>query len=316
MRPSGPRWLAALCAVALAACQPVQAPVDPSPVPAQRPAVPVREVGPSAESRELARYYRRIEQRLLSQGLLRRDGGGPDTAFGPQDLARNFERIALFSEYVQVGGRYVAQQSRAQLRRWEGPVRIQMHFGDSVDANMRLQDRLRVEAFASRLRRLTAHPISVVSSGGNFHVFVASVDEQRALGPAIARVEPGLSRSTLREISQLGRNTYCAVYASSTAARPNSYVSAVALIRSEHPDLMRQSCYHEEIAQGLGLANDSPSARPSIFNDDEEFALLTTQDEFLLRILYDDRLRVGMTAEQARPIVRRLAAELLGTGPA
>jgi len=50
--------------------------------------------------------------------------------------------------------------------------------------------------------------------------------------------------------------------------------------------------------------------RPSIFNDDGEFALLTDHDEDLLRILYDLRLAPGMTAEQAMPIVRRIAGEL------
>ena len=69
---------------------------------------------------------------------------------------------------------------------------------------------------------------------------------------------------------------------------------------------------HEEVAQGLGLANDSAAARQSIFNDDEEFALLTSHDEFLLRMLYDPRLKTGMSAQQALPIVRRIAAELTG----
>ena len=70
----------------------------------------------------------------------------------------------------------------------------------------------------------------------------------------------------------------------------------------------------EEVAQGLGLPNDSPTARPSIFNDDEEFALLTTQDELLLKMLYDPRLSPGMTPDEARPILREIADELVG-GP-
>jgi hypothetical protein len=48
--------------------------------------------------------------------------------------------------------------------------------------------------------------------------------------------------------------------------------------------------------------------RPSIFNDDGEFALLTEHDEHLLRILYDPRLKPGMTAEEAMPLVRRIVA--------
>ena len=46
------------------------------------------------------------------------------------------------------------------------------------------------------------------------------------------------------------------------------------LIRAEHPPLTRLSCVHEEMAQAMGLPNDSPDARPSLFNDDLEFALL------------------------------------------
>jgi hypothetical protein len=75
---------------------------------------------------------------------------------------------------------------------------------------------------------------------------------------------------------------------------------------------MRDLCINEELAQSLGLINDSPKARPSIFNDNEEFALLTRQDELMLRILYDRRLRPGMTLQEAAPIVARIANELMG----
>jgi len=64
------------------------------------------------------------------------------------------------------------------------------------------------------------------------------------------------------------------------------------------------------MAQSLGLSNDSKVARPSIFNDDEEFALLTKHDEILLKILYDRRLKPGMNNIEARPIVTKIAQEL------
>jgi hypothetical protein len=107
------------------------------------------------------------------------------------------------------------------------------------------------------------------------------------------------------------RSAFCLVFAFSRGGA-DTYAAAVAVIRGEHPDLLRRSCIHEEIAQGMGLANDSDRARPTVFNDSEEFATLTTHDEYLLRILYDDRLRPGMTEDEARPIVTRIATELLG----
>jgi hypothetical protein len=44
--------------------------------------------------------------------------------------------------------------------------------------------------------------------------------------------------------------------------------------------------------------------------------LLTTHDELLLKMLYDDRLQTGMTAAVAAPIARVIATELMNNGPA
>ena len=136
-------------------------------------------------------------------------------------------------------------------------------------------------------------------------------DERRAFGPQLRRIVPGIGEDVVRTITDMPRSTYCLVFAFSEG-NASTYSHAVAVIRGEHPDLLRLSCYHEELAQGLGLANDSPTARPSIFNDDEEFALLTTQDELMLQMLYDPRLHPGMKPEAARPIVEAIARELMG----
>lgn len=305
------RLLGGLALVAgLSACEPTT--MAPTTSPEATRAVASGPIPQSAESRSAALYYRRLEASLVSQGLMRTDGGGVDAAFGATELAHNFERVALFNEYVRQGGRFVARQSAATLRRWRDPVRVMLHFGDSAGPEMRRVDRERVAHYVQRLSRATGHSITMTTQAAqaNYHVFVVSLDEQRALGPRLNAMNLGLARSTTADIAAQGRNNYCFVYASSSVNAPNTYHLAVAVIRTEHPDLMRQACYHEELAQGLGLANDSPAARPSIFNDDEEFALLTRHDELLLRMLYDRRLQPGMTPETARPIVQSLAAQL------
>lgn len=308
---------ACAAALALSACD--GGGLRTSPLPVQRPeaVVPPKPAPPRAapsESAVLSAYYRRIEARRLSQGRLRRDAGGADAPFDVDDVVRTFESIAFFREFARVDGRTVAQETSTRLRRWTVPVRVQLHFGTALDPETRASDARRLAAYLGRLRRATGHPISLVRDGGNFHVFVASVDEQRALAPALRAAIPALSRATIAELTGLGRDTYCVAYLLSEAGHSETDV-AVAFIRAEHPDLMRQACYHEEVAQGLGLTNDSDAARPSIFNDDDEFALLTALDEVLLRILYDPRLRPGMTAEEARPFVRQIATEALEPGP-
>lgn len=306
--------MAALAAVSgLAACAvTVDVPMPGAGAPGQTQSASPS-AAPSAESQRLTRKFARVEGNLRAQGLLRTDGGGPDTPFNARTLTREFLRIALYDEYTPVGGSMVQRVTASRLRRWEEPVRIGMEFGASVPEALRGEDRARVADYAARLSRAADHPVRMAGPGetANFHVLVLNEDERRAGADRLRRLLPGIGDGPVRTITALNENTFCLVFAFSSGGG-HSYSRAVAVVRAEHPDLMRLACYQEEIAQGLGLANDSPSARPSIFNDDEEFALLTRMDEMMLRILYDDRLRPGMTEAEARPIVETIAAGLTG----
>lgn len=304
--------MASLALTGLVACTPAAGPLPgagqrPETRPATAPA-PVPETPASLSARA---HYARVQSLLLSQGLLRTDGGGPDTPYTDRMLAENFIRIALYDEYARTSGGPVQRTTASRIRKWQAPVRVGLNFGASVPADRRAADTARIASFLARLSRLTAHPIGLSDANPNFFIHIVSEDERQALGPQIRSALPGLSPSEIAGITQMQRSTYCLVYAMSEGTG-STYTRAFAVIRSEHPDLLRLSCLHEEIAQGLGLANDSPSARPSIFNDDEEFALLTKQDELMLRILYNPALTPGMTEDQARPIVGQLAARLVG----
>ncbi|MEL6451932.1 MAG: DUF2927 domain-containing protein [Pseudomonadota bacterium] len=297
---------------ALAACDLIN-PVEPVLVPQARPAGLVRPAPPavvqptSEQSATLRRYLTEVQASQLTAGLLRQDGGGPDTPFTANMLARNFEQIVFFNEYTS--GQQRPGVSGA-LRRWKGPVRIGVAFGPSVPPSQRERDTADVRRYAARLSRATGHPISV---GGtpNFMVFFVSEDDRAATINQMAPRLPGVTTTNLAPVRNLPNDAYCAVAAYASGSDQSTYTAAVAVIRAENPDLLRLSCIHEELAQGLGLANDSPDARPSIFNDDDEFALLTDHDEVLLQLLYDPRLDVGMSLDQARPVVRILAREAL-----
>lgn len=283
-------------------------PASVSPPPPERP--PAIPTPPTAKSIAAQAYFNQVQQALLSQGMLRSDSGA-EIPVSDRALAENFMRIALFDEYRRSSGGFVREETASSLRRWEEPVRIGIRFGASVPPDRQATDRARIASFAARLSRITGHPISVDERAPNFFIHVVSEDEREALGPAIRATLPGLGAAEVAGITAMPRTTYCLVYALADS-RSGAYTRAFAVIRAEHPDLLRLSCLHEELTQGLGLPNDSPRARPSIFNDDEEFALLTDLDEQLLRILYSRELRPGMTAAEARPIVFSLARRLTG----
>ena len=311
------KLLAAGTLMVLAACtQEVIAPPAPTP-PVARPSVEVPEVPevaePSEASKALAVHYRDLQRKLLIQGLLRGDGGGPDTPFTDTDLARNFVRIALFNEYVAEGDELRAQANVANLRRFDQPVRIGLEFGGTTPPDRRARDESSVAAYAARLSRITGHPITLAEDNPNFHVFIVNEDERRALGARLEELVPGMLPSSRNALINLPKDQLCIVIAFAEGESA-SYSKAISIIRAEHPDLLRTTCIHEELAQGLGLANDSPRARPSIFNDDEEFGLLTTHDEWLLKMLYDPRLQTGMKPAEAAPIARIIAREYLDPG--
>lgn len=301
-----------LALIGLASCDTL-APVEPVPVPPSRPA----DLGPteqSAESKAIAAHFRRVQNDLVARGLMRTDGGGPDVPFSKRNLIDNFIRIALFDEYITQGGMLIARPTESRLRRWEEPIRMSVVFGDSIPQAQRAKDQDNITRYARRLSRVSGVPISMTSpEAANFHVLMLHEDERRSFGPRLRQLAPGIDSTAVNTIEHMPRSTFCLVFSFSRGNASN-YTRAVAVIRGEHPDLMRLSCIHEELAQGMGLANDSPAARPSVFNDDEEFALLTHHDELLLRILYDRRLTPGMKPVEARPIVKVIASELLG-GP-
>ncbi|NNE86819.1 MAG: DUF2927 domain-containing protein [Silicimonas sp.] len=282
-------------------------PTPPPPAPAPAPDAP------SAESLELADYYEGVEQRQRTLGLLRTDGGGIDTPINSARLERTFTQIAFAREFTDVGAALVRRESDSMLHRWEEPVRIATVFGAQVPDMQRADDRASVQRFAARLARVTGHPIAYVERAANFHVLILTEEERRVSGPTLRRFIPGIRQQEIDVIQDLNRASYCVVVASDPAD-DGRLTRAVAIIRAELPPLLRLSCVHEEIAQGLGLANDSAEARPSIFNDDDEFGRLTTLDELMLKMLYDPRLRPGMDAATAAPTVAILAGEAFG-GP-
>lgn len=280
-----------------------------APTPIQPPAATLE---PSAQSKAMRAYYENVQNNLLLNDLLRTDTGSNDAPFTTHQLARNFDAIALNDEYTSVGGTFIARTTPSSLHRWTVPVRIGLEFGASIPETQRASDRATVKALAGQLAQATHHPISM-SARPNFHVLVLNEDERQVIGPRLEQLIPGVGQAAIDSAENMPKSSYCLVIASDPADN-GAYETAVAIIRGEHPDLMRKSCFHEEITQGLGLANDSPRARPSIFNDDEEFALLTRHDALLLRMLYDPRLRPGMSPDVARPISAQIANELMQDG--
>jgi hypothetical protein len=309
--------LGLVMALVLGGCAGLTFPGAPAPAaqpPAASPARPVARPAARAVvdpvSADLAAFYARLERDRRARGLMRTDDGTRDIPVSAGRLARIWTSVALRDEYV------AADRTRhggaSVLRRFELPVVYRLEFGPSVPPSVQAADRARVADLVTRMSEAARHPMRLAPAGesaGNFHVLVLSEAERRAIGPRLRELVPGIGDAAVRLITDLPRETLCIAVAFARGGG-SVYTESVAVIRAEHPDLTRLACYHEELAQGLGLAADDPSARPSVFNDDQEFALLTRLDLLMLRLHYDPRLRPGMSERVAAPIAFTIASEL------
>ncbi|GIR86150.1 MAG: hypothetical protein CM15mP85_27740 [Rhodobacterales bacterium] len=259
---------------------------------------------------KLIKYYSRLEERKISLGLLRQDGGGADTPFDVDDIVEAFEQVAFYNEYDISGNKLLPNSEAVKLAKWKSNINISVRFGNSVDKKQKEKDLLEINELIGNLSDITDHNIEISQQNENMYIVIANRKEIKDLIGEIGLTHPEFDPTRIPIITQLPKDIHCMAM-TSMSSEPNSAISsALVIIRSELPAIMRRACFHEEIAQSFGLTNDSHLARPSVFNDDDEFATLTKFDEILLQILYDHRLNPGISKREASQLVRQIANEI------
>ncbi len=253
--------------------------------------------------RPSAAAYAAFETKQRAKGKLRTETAPADAPYDAADLVRNFERIALYHEAdpTKPGGE--RNWVPNPLRRWDGPLRYSL-LGFGVTP----EDRDEVARLMHRIAGLTGLEIAESEEDPNYWILISTPEERDGIAADLARISPRLAKSF--DFWLDNRQVFCIADNLFIGEDRTRIYGGLTVIGAEIGGLLRRACLHEEIVQSLGLANDHPDVRPSIFNDDGEFALLTEHDEHLLRILYDPRLEPGMTAEEAMPIVRQIVAEI------
>lgn len=239
-------------------------------------------------------------------------------AFDQQVLSASFRKIAFSGERDPFGS---ATRTGAQdqfLRKWTRPV-------DWVLMGPRAQVQraeLEITRFMQVLRDLTGHPIRPIPGGAEALGATVDLDRRiivilygdggyfRRIAEGKGSVDPKLRDVVRRWYGSLSPCGGSAGHVTHDGRATGELGVALVMIRHEVPDLLLRACVEEELSQMMGLFNDDPSVSPSIFNDDQSFALLTEHDADLLRILYDPRLQAGMSPDEAMPIVNRIVGAL------
>ncbi|MFK7943295.1 MAG: DUF2927 domain-containing protein [Paracoccaceae bacterium] len=249
--------------------------------------------------------YANIAQNLQAKGHLRTDTAPADARVTLPRLSRTFEDVVFQYEFHFKDGKMVNERIAKPLKRWRGNIRYKFT-GDAVTA----QDRSDVRDLTTEISALTGLTFQQVDGRHDMLISIATRKGRRDVSKAL-----GAARMpTYRKRYDLWRRTpswVCGATLSADHMDAGRLIFAHVFMGAEVTGLLRKACLHEEIVQALGLTNDSDAARPSIFNDDQEFALMTEHDAMLLRALYDPRLRPGMSADEAMPTVRQVLSRVM-----
>jgi len=75
-------------------------------------------------------------------------------------------------------------------------------------------------------------------------------------------------------------------------------------------DFVFLDCAYEELLQSLGPINDTASVPWTMFNDNVSMGYFGVYDQYLLNLLYDPRIKAGMTVQEVKAVLPAVLADV------
>lgn len=217
------------------------------------------------------------------------------THFTAAELTRGFLALAFGSD-LRIGARPLG------IRRFDHPIRVRVIGGGTVD---RSDAMLRIiDEYAREVPNLA---LSIAPPATAADIELRLIDEkdfQSALEAAFgARVAKTFVSRT---------DPQCMTSVKSTA--DGKIVHSVSFIIVDKGEDVFLDCAYHELLHALGLSNHDQHNPWTTLNQKRMVGYLTIYDRSLLTLLYDPRIKPGMTMRQARAVLPGAIADLgLGT---
>lgn len=211
------------------------------------------------------------------------------TRFTAAELERGFLALAFGSD-LRIGARPLG------IRRFDHPIRARVVGGGSVDRTLAMSRIL--NDYAREVPDLQLRETSAADAD----VELRLIDEkdfqsalQLAFGPKVARTF--VART----------DPQCMTSVKSTA--DGAIVRSVSFIIVDKGDDVFFDCAYHELLHAFGLSNHDQHNPWTTLNQNRMVGYLTVYDRSLLTLLYDKRIKPGMTSRQVRALLRKLIAE-------
>ena len=205
-------------------------------------------------------------------------------SFTDAEIIDGFMKTAFGAEY-HLAGRV------DRIRKYHVPVRI--FIGGEGHANRRMQLATVVTGISRRVRHLD---IALTPRREEANVIVTLVRD-RDLQKTIRSLYGAEKARDIR----LSLDPQCL----SGFRKNESYEieHSDVILAADKGDFIFLDCAYEELLQSLGPINDTDSIPWTMFNDNVSMGFFDIYDQYILNILYDPRIRAGMTVEEVRALL-------------
>ncbi len=210
--------------------------------------------------------------------------------FTDAEIAEGFLKTAFGAEY-HLAGRV------DRIRKFASPVRV---FAEGARADRKAQIAKVVADIAARIQHLD---ITMAETGEDANVMVHLVRD-RDLYRTIAGFY-GSERA--REIRK-SLDPQCL-----SGFRKNESFEiehSDVILTVDRGDFVFFDCAYEELLQSLGPINDTASVPWTMFNDNVSMGFFDVYDQYILNLLYDPRIRAGMTVQEVKAVFPEVLADV------
>ncbi len=212
------------------------------------------------------------------------------TGFTNDEIVDGFFKIAFGAELRVTGG-------TDRIRKFEAPVRV---FVDNRAQPDRRDLADRRDLIASVVADIRQHVD---------HLDIALTDDRRAANVVVILVRNRDLKRTIRSFYGPGlarqiEQRLTPECLSGFSEDPQHRIRrAEVILTADDGEFRFVDCAYEELLQALGPINDDRTVPWTMFNDDVQMGFFDLYDQYLLNILYDSRIRPGMTREQVRALL-------------
>jgi len=212
-------------------------------------------------------------------------------AFTDAEIIDGFFKTAFGAEF-HLAGRV------DRIRKYDGPVRVFAEGADRADRKAQL-----AKVVADIARRIRHLDIAMADTVDNANVLVTLVRD-RDLFRTIRRFY-GDERA--REI----RRSLDPQCLSGFRKNERSEIEhSDVILAVDKGDFVFLDCAYEELLQSLGPINDTNAVPWTMFNDKVSMGFFDVYDQYLLNILYDPRVKAGMSVEEVKAVLPEVLADV------